>query len=187
MNKFVLRSKRSSSNKFMTEMWMMHNNCSHFLEHLYVMFFTYTISFCYDSMFTQSVQYNHSVVSDPLWSHGLQHARPSCPSPTPGVYSNSNVHWVSEAIQPSHPLSSPSPPAFSRSQPSGSFQMSQFFASGSQSIGASASTSIYSMSSQDWFPLGWTGWISLLSKGLSRVFFNTIVQKHQYFGAQLSL
>ena len=122
MNKFVLRSKRSSSNKFMTEMWMMHNNCSHFLEHLYVMFFTYTISFCYDSMFTQSVQYNHSVVSDPLWSHGLQHARPSCPSPTPGVYSNSNVHWVSDAIQPSHPLFSPAHLFFNLSQHQGLFQ-----------------------------------------------------------------
>ena len=96
-----------------------------------------------------------------------------------------HVHRVSDAIQPSHPLLSPSPalnlPA------SGSFQMSQLFASGGQIIGASASTSVLPMNTQDLPPLGWTGWTSLQSKGLSRVFSNTTVQKHQSFGAQLSL
>ena len=92
-----------------------------------------------------------------------------------------HVHWVGDAIQPSHPLSSPSPPAFQSFPASGSFPMSQFFTSGGQSIGASASASVLPMNIQDWFPLGWTGWISLLSKGLSRVFSNTTVQKHQFF------
>ena len=96
-----------------------------------------------------------------------------------------HVHWVSDAIQPSHLLSSPSLPAFNLSQHQG-FQMSQFFASGGQSTGVSASASVLPMNIQDWFPLGWTGWISLLFKGLSRVFSNTTVQKHQFFGAQLS-
>ena len=97
-----------------------------------------------------------------------------------------HVQCVSDAIQPSHLLSSSSPPALNLSQHQ-SFQMSQFFASGGQSIGASASASVLSMNSQDWFPLGLTGWIFLHYKGLSRVFSNTIVQKHQFFGAQLSL
>ena len=94
-------------------------------------------------------------------------------------------HWVGDAIQPSHlcPLLL-LPSAFPAS---GSFQMSQFFTSGGQSIGVSASTSVLPMNTQDWLPLGWTGWISLQSKGLSRVFSNTTVQKHQFFGAQLSL
>ena len=95
-----------------------------------------------------------------------------------------HAHHISDAIQPSHPLSSPSPPAFIPA--SGSFQMSQFFASGGQSIGISASPSVLPMNIQDSSPLGWTGWISLQSKGLSRVFSNTTVQKHQFFGAQLS-
>ena len=93
-----------------------------------------------------------------------------------------HVHWVSDAIQPSHPLSSPSPPA-----PNPSFPMSQLFAWGGQSTRVSASASVLPMSTQDWSPLGWTGWISLQSKGLSRVFSNTTVQKHQFFSAQLSL
>ena len=96
------------------------------------------------------------------------------------------VHWVSDAIQPSHPLSPSSSPAFNFSQHQSLFQ-SQFFASGGQSIGVSASTSVLPMNIQGWFPLGWTGWISLQSKGLSRVFSNTTVQKHQFFGTQLSL
>ena len=96
-------------------------------------------------------------------------------------------HWVGDAIQPSHHLSFLSPPAFSLSQHPGSFQMSQFFASGGQSIGVSASASVFPMNIQNWFPLGWTSWISLQSKGLSRVFSNTTVQKHQFFGAELSL
>ena len=93
------------------------------------------------------------------------------------------VHWVGNAIQPPHPLPSHSPPTFNLS---GSFQMSQLFASGDQSIGVSASTSVLPMNTQDWSPLRWTGWISLQSKGLSRVFSNTTVQKHQFFSTQLS-
>ena len=125
-----------------------------------------------------------SVVSNFLWSHGLQYARPPCPSPTTGVYPDSCPlsRWCHPTI-----LSS-AIPFFSHLQSfpaSGSFQMSQLFASGGQSIGVSASTSVLSMNTQDWSPLGWTGWISLQSKGLSRVFSNTTVQKHQFFGAQL--
>ena len=98
-----------------------------------------------------------------------------------------HVHQVGDAIQPSHPLSSPSPPAFNIFPASGSFLMSQFFASGGQSIGVLTSTSVLPMNIQDWFPLGWTGWISLQSKGLLRLFASTTVQKHQFFSAQLSL
>ena len=97
-----------------------------------------------------------------------------------------HVHWVDGAIQPSYPLSSPSPPAFSLSRHQGLFSMSWLFASGGQSIGASASASVLPMNIQDWFPLGLTGWISLQSKGLSRVFSNTTVQKHQLFNIHLS-
>jgi len=133
-----------------------------------------------------SVQFSCSVVSNSLWPHGQQHARPPCPSPTPGVYSNSCPlsQWchptISSSVVPfsSHLQSFPA---------SGSFQMSQLFASGGQSIGVSASTSVLPMNIQDWFPLGWTSWISLQFKGLSWVFSNIIVQKHQFFGTQLSL
>ena len=97
-----------------------------------------------------------------------------------------HVQWVSDAIQPSHPLLSPSPPALNHPA-SGSFQMSQLFTSGGQNIGVPASTSVLPMNIQDWSPLEYTRWISLQSKGLSRVFSNTTVQKHQFFGAQLSL
>ena len=132
-----------------------------------------------------SVQFSHSVVSDSLQPHELQHARPPCPSPIPGVYSDSCPlsRWCYPAISSSvFPFSScpQSLPA------SGSFPMSQLFAWGSQNIGVSASISVLPMNTQDWSPLGWTGWISLQSKGLSRVFSNTTVQKHQFFGAQLS-
>ena len=98
-----------------------------------------------------------------------------------------HVHWVGDTIQPSHPLLSPSPAALSLPQHQGLFQMSQFFTSGGQSIGVSASTSVLPMNTQDWSALGWTGWISLQSKGLSRLFSKTTVQKHQFFGTQLSL
>jgi len=116
----------------------------------------------------KAVQFSHSVVSNSLRPHGLQHARPPCPSPTPGVYSNSCPlsRWC-------HPTISFSVIPFSHlhSFPvSGSFQMSQFFTSGGQSFGVSASTSVLPVNIQDWFPLGWTGWISLQSKALSRVF-----------------
>ena len=139
----------------------------------------------YDNIFLSSVQFSRSVVSDSLRPHGLQHVRPLCPLPTPGVYSNSCPwsRWY-------HPTISSSVVPFSRLQSfpaSGSFPMSQFFASGGQSIGVSAWTSVLPMNFQDWFPLGLNGWISLQSKGLSRVFSNTTVQKHQFFSAQLSL
>ena len=137
------------------------------------------------SVWGYSVQFSCSVVSNSLGPHGLQHARLPCPSPTPGACSN-HICWVSDSIQPSHPLSSPSPPALNLPA-SGSFPVSQLFASGGQSIGVSASTSVLPMNTQDWSPLGWTGWISLQSKGLLRVFSNTTVQKHQFFGTQLSL
>ena len=121
-----------------------------------------------------------------LQPHGLQHARPLCPSPTPRVYSNSCPlsWWCHPTISCSVVPFSYCPQSFPAS---GAFQMSQFFTSGGQSIGASALTSVFPMNIQDWFPLGWTGWISLLSKGLSRVISNTTVQKHQFFGTQLSL
>ena len=133
-----------------------------------------------------SVQFSHSIVSNSLQPHGLQHARLPCPSPTPGAYSNSCPlsQWCYSTISSSDvPFSS----CLQSFPASGSFQMSQFFASGGQSIGASASASVLPMNIQNWFPLGWTGWISLLSKGFSRVFSNTTDQKHQFFGAQLSL
>ena len=108
-------------------------------------------------------------------------------------FTHTHVHWVSDAIQPSRPLSQWCHPTISSSvvpfsshlqsfPAPGSFQMSQFFTSGGQSIGVSASAWVLPMNIQDWFPLGWTGWISLQSKGLSRVFSSTKVQKHQFFG-----
>ena len=133
-----------------------------------------------------SVQFRCSVVSDSLWPHGLQHVRLPCPLPTPGACSNS---WPSS--QWCHPSISSSVIPFSsclQSFPAlGSFPMSQFWASGGQSIGVSALASVLPMNIQDWFPLGWTGWISLQSKGLSRVFSNTTVPKYRFFGTQLSL
>ena len=131
-------------------------------------------------------QFSGSVVSDSLRPHGLQHARPSCPSPTPRAYSNSCP--LSQWCHPT--ISSSVIPFFSHLQSfpaSGSFPMSQFLASGGQSIGVSASASVLPMNIQDWFLLGLTGLISLLSKWLSRVFSNTTVQKHQFFSTQLSL
>ena len=130
-------------------------------------------------------QFSCSVMSDSA-PHGLQHARLPCSSPTPRACPNSSPSswWC-------HPTISSSLVSFSsclQSFPaSGSFPVSQFFTSGGQSIGVSASASVRPINIQDWFPLGLTGWISLQSKGLSRVFSNTIVQKHQFFGAQLSL
>ena len=133
-----------------------------------------------------SVQFSCSVVSNPLWLHGPQHARLPCPSPTPGAYPNSCPlsRWYHAAISSSVIPFSSCPQSFPASE---SFQMSHLFASSGQSIGVSASTSVLPMNTQDWSPWGWTGWISLQSKGLSRVFSNTTVQKHQLFGAQLSL
>ena len=133
-----------------------------------------------------SVQFSCSVMSDSLQPNGLQHTRPPCPSPSPGVYSNSSPssRWchptISSSVIPfsSHLQSFPA---------SGSLKMCQFFTSGGQSIGVSASASVLPMNTQDWSPLGWTGWISQQCKGLSRVFCNTTVQKHQFFSTQPSL
>ena len=137
------------------------------------------------NFFFFSVQFSRSGVSNSLQPYELQHARPLCPSPTPGVYSNScpSSWWC-------HPVISSSVVPFSsclQSLPaSGSFPMSQLFTWGGQSTGVSASGSFLPKNTQDWSPLEWTGWISLQCKGLSRVFSNTTVQKHQFFGTQLS-
>ena len=133
-----------------------------------------------------SVQFNHSVMSDSLGPHEPQHSRLPCPSPTPRVHPNPCPlsWWCHPTISSSVVPFSSCPQAFSAS---GSFQMSQLFTSCDQGIGVSASTSVFPMNTQDWSPLGWTGWISLQSKGLSRVFSNTTVQKHQFFSTQLSL
>ena len=138
------------------------------------------------SHFISQVQFSCSVVSDSLQPHGLQHARLTCPSPTPEACSNSCP--LSQWCHPT--VSSSVIPFFSCPQSfpaSGSFQMSQLFASRGQSIGVSASTWVLPMNIQDWVPLGWTGWISLQSKGPSRVFSNTTVQKNCFFSTQLSL
>ena len=133
-----------------------------------------------------SVQFSHSVMSDSLWHHEPQHARPPYPSPTPRVHPNpcSLSRWY-------HPtISSSVVPFFSCPQSfpaSGSFQTNQLFASGGQSIRVSASTSVLPMNTQDWSPLGWTGGICFQSKGVSSVFSNTTVQKHQFFSALLNI
>ena len=126
-----------------------------------------------------SVQFSHSVVSDSLRPRESQHARPPCPSLTPGVYSNPcpSSRWCHPAISSSVGPFSSCPQSLPAS---GSFPMSQLFTLGGQSIGISASASVLPMNTQDWSPIGWTGWISLQSKGLSRVFSNTIVQKPYY-------
>ena len=135
--------------------------------------------------FSASVLFSRSVVSDSLQPQESKHARPPCPSPTPGIYSNScpSSWWCHPAI------SSSVVPFYSCPQSlpaSASFPMSQLFTSGGQRIGVSASALALPMNTQDWPPLGWTGWISLQSKGLARVFSNNTIQKHQFFGAQLS-
>ena len=133
-----------------------------------------------------SVQFSLSVMSDSLQPHELQHARPPCPSPSPGVHSN--AHPLSRRCHPAISSSvvpfSSLPQSLSASE---SFPMSQLFTCGGQSTGVSALASFLPKKSQGWSPLEWTGWISVQSKGLSRVFSNTTVQKHQFFSAQLSL
>ena len=147
---------------------------------------THLNKFLWHPLNISSVQFSHSVVSDSLQPHGLKHTRLPCPSPTPGACSNScpSSRWC-------HPtISSSVVPFSSRLQSfpaSGSFPMSQFFPSGGQSIDVSASASVLPMNVQDWFPWGLTGFISLQSKGLSRVFSKPTVQKYQFFGAKLSL
>ena len=141
---------------------------------------------CAQHCISLSVQFSFSVVSDSLQPHESQNARLSCPSPALVVYSNScpSSRWCHPAISSSVVRFSSCPQSLPAS---GSFPMSQLFAWGGQSIGLSASTSVLPMNTQDWSPLGWIGWLSVQSKGLSRVFSNTTVQKHQCFGAQLSL
>ena len=130
------------------------------------------------------IQFSHSVVSNSFRPHEPQHARPPRPSPTPGVHPNPCPlsQWCHPTSSSSVVLFSPCPQSLLASR---TFPMSQLLASVVQSIGVSASTSVPPMNIQDWSPLGWTGWISLQSKGLSRVFSNTTVQKHQFFSAQL--
>ena len=131
-------------------------------------------------------QFSHSVTSDSLRPYQPQHVRLPCPSPTPGACSNScpSSQWChATTLSSVIPFSS----CLQSFPASGSFPVSQFLASGGQSIGTSVSTSVLPMNIQDWFPLEWTGLISLQSKGLSRVFSNTTVQKHRFFGTQLSL
>ena len=146
----------------------------------------FALSSVLDNPFVQfsSVQFSRSVMSDSLQPHESQQARPPCPSPTPGVHSDwhPSSQWCHPAIS-----SSVVPSSCPQSLPaSESFPMSQHVAWGSQSTGVSALASVLPKNTQDWSPLGWTGWISLQSKGLSRVFSNTTVQKHQFLGAQLS-
>ena len=133
----------------------------------------------------RSDQFSRSVMSDSLWPHESQHAGPPCPSPTPGVHSDSRPlsQWCHPAISSSVVPFSSCPQSLPASE---SFPMSQLFAWGGQSAGVSALASFLPKKSKGWSPLEWTGWISLQSKGLSRVFSNTTVQKHQFFGAQLS-
>ena len=140
---------------------------------------------CPDILGLGSVQFNSAAVSNSLRLQESQHARPPCPSPTPGVHPNPCPlsQWCHPTILSSVVPFSSCPQSFPES---GCFPMSQLFASGDQTIGVSASTSVLSVNTQDWSPLGWTGWISLQSTGLSRVFSNTTVQLHQFFGDQLS-
>ena len=132
-----------------------------------------------------SVLFSRSVVSDSLWPHELQHTRPSCPLPTPGVYSNScpSSRWCHPAISSSVVPFSSCPQSVPASE---SFPMSQHFVWGGQSTGVWALASFLPKKSQGWSPSEWSGWISLQSKGLTRVFSNTTVQKHQFFSTQLS-
>ena len=145
-----------------------------------------TVSLSLESTFNTLSSVQSLSVSNSLQPHGLQHARLPCPSPTPRACSNScpSSGWCHPTIASSVVTFSSYLQSFSES---GSFQMNQFFASGGQSIGVSASASVLPMNIQCWSPLGWTGWISLQSKELSRVFFNNTVQKHHFFSAQLSL
>ena len=157
------------------------------LSILFMFSIFFTLYFLTSLKVFSSVQFSRSVVSDSLWPHEPQHSRPPCPSPIPGVHPNSCP--LSRRCHLTISYSAiPFSPHLQSFPTSGSFQMSQLFASGSQSIGSfSFNISPSNEYIQDWFPLGRTGWISLQSKGLSRVFSNTTVQKHQFFSAQLSL
>ena len=135
-------------------------------------------------MFISSVEFSSVAQSCPTLCNSMNHSMPGLPihHQLPEII-QTHAHWVSDAIQPSHPLSSPSPPALSLSQHQDLFQ---WVSSSHQVAKVSAATSVLPVNIQDWSPLRWTGWISLQSKGLSRVFSNTTVQKHQFFDAQLS-
>ena len=168
-----------------TEIRALVQNKGHPLTRPFLITYRQSIPWKYREYCRISVQFSCSVVSDSLPPHELQHARPPCPLSTPGVYPNSCPlsQWCHPAISSYVVPFSFCPQSFPAS---GSFQMSQLFSSGGQSIGVSASTSVLLMDTQDWSPLGWTGWISLQSKGLSKVFSNNTVQKHQCFSSQLS-
>ena len=157
--------------------------CLPLMLHVWILYFRGTQSML---KFFPSVQYSHSVMFDSLWAHGLQHSRLPSPSPTLGACSNSHPssRWYDPTISSSVV---PSASCLQSFPASGSFLMSQFFTSGGQIFGVLSSASVLPMNIENWFPLGWTGWISLQPKGLSRVFSNTTVQKHQFFGTQLCL
>ena len=158
---------------------------SHTHTHTHIHTLIFLLIICFPPVCKLSVQFCHSVMSNSLWPHEPHHARLPCPSPT-HVYPNSCSlsQWCYQTISSFVIPFSFCHQSFPVSE---SFQMSQLLASGGQSIGVSASISVLPMNTQDWSPLGWTGWISLQSKGLSRVFPNTTVQKHQLFSAQLSI
>ena len=145
----------------------------------------FTVHLKHNCCMFSSVQFSLSVVSDSLWPHESQHARPPCPLPTPGVYLNSCPlsRWCHPAISSSVVPFSSCPQPLPASE---SFPMGQLFTWGGQSTGVSALASFLPKKSQGWSPLEWTGWMSLQSRGLSRVFSNTTVQKHQFFGTQPS-
>ena len=158
-------------------------NCHKILDYVFLLA-SISLTFCPTLHFhsISSVQFSHSVMSDSLRPHESQHARPPCPSPSPGVHSNScpSSQWCHPAISSSVVPFSSCPQSLPASE---SFPMSQLFVWGGQSTGVSASASVLPKKSQGWSPLEWTGWISLQSKGLSRIFSNTTVQKHQFFSA----
>ena len=178
----IIYTRKVVNHKY--SLWGVFHKMSMLLQET-TLFTTLEASFTQFPVTTPSVQFSHSVMSNSLRPHEPQHTRPPCPSPTPWLYPNSCPlsRWCHSTISSSvSPFSS----CLQSFPASGSFQMSQLFASGGQSIGVSASTSVLRMNTQDCSTSEWTGWISLQSKGLSRVF-NTTVQKHQFFGAQLSL
>ena len=176
----------SSKFKHVVTKWHMYHISYIYLSIIRHLYCCCVLALANNDAIDRSDQISRSVVSDSLRPHESQHARPPCPSQTPGVHSDSrpSSQWCHQAISSSVVPFSSCPQSLPASE---SFLMSQLFTRGGQSTGVSASTSVLLMNTQDWSPLEWTGWISLQSKGLSRVFSNTTVQKHQFFGAQLSL
>ena len=160
--------------------------CESICVHIYI--YIYHRKILWKKTYRFMVQFSSVTQSGQTLCDSMNRSMPSLPvNHRLPEFTQTHVHRVSDAIQPSHPLSSPSPPAPNLSQHQGLFQWVSFFAWGSQSIGVSALASFLPMNTQDWSPLGWTGWIFLQSKGLSTVFSNTTVQKHQFFGAQPAL